>query len=58
MNRFSMLTNFFLAKDFKKYFFTLFFLLSIHQSTKELLAFIEATILAFVISTTCAFSVD
>ena len=34
------------------------FFLSIHQRTKEFLAFIKATIHAFVISVTCTFSVD
>ena len=47
-----------LARTFKKYIFTMSFFLSLHQTTKEFLAFIKATIHAFVISITCIFSVD
>ena len=49
-----------LARALKKihFHYLLFFSLSVHETNKEFLAFIKATIHAFVISITCTFSVD
>ena len=59
MNSFSIFTKEILARTLKNTFsLSTVFFLSLHQTTTEVLAFVKATIHAFVISTTCAFSVD
>ena len=57
MNNFFHVNKKYLAIALKKYTFTifcLFFFFSLHQTAKEFLAFIKATIHAFVISIACA----